>query len=109
VERILLSLALVGPCGFFMGFCFPVGLRWMRSLGQNDNLPWMWALNGAASVLASFLAVLLSMQININGCLLAGVACYAFATIALPWRLAAVTRRRMTDSVSRPATETAAA
>ena len=27
-QRILVSLALVAPCGFIMGFCFPVGMRW---------------------------------------------------------------------------------
>ena len=27
-QRIAVSLALVAPCGFIMGFCFPVGMRW---------------------------------------------------------------------------------
>src|SRR5258708_29344627 len=26
-----------------------VGLRWLTALRQEDNLPWMWALNGAAA------------------------------------------------------------
>jgi hypothetical protein len=61
-ERVALSLALVFPSGMAMGFCFPVGLRWMRTLGQEETLPWMWSLNGAASVLATFGATIISME-----------------------------------------------
>ena len=40
-QRALLSLALVAPCGLLMGFCFPVGMRWLTKLKQEDNLPWI--------------------------------------------------------------------
>ncbi|MGH9796239.1 MAG: hypothetical protein ACRD5G_15845, partial [Candidatus Acidiferrales bacterium] len=89
-QRIALSLALVMPPGFVMGFCFPVGLRWMVKLGQEANLPWMWALNGAASVLASFLAILISMETSITASALTGAGCYALAAFALPHRAALV-------------------
>ena len=82
-ERVTVSLLLVGPCGLLMGFCFPVGLRWMCKLNQQYNLPWMWAVNGAASVLASFIAILVSMETSILDCLLAGAACYLLAGIFL--------------------------
>ena len=82
-ERVVMCLLLVGPCGFVMGFCFPVGLRWMTRLHQQTNLPWMWAVNGAASVLASSLAILLSMETNILNCVLAGACCYTLAGISL--------------------------
>jgi len=87
--RAALSLALVGPCGLLMGFCFPVGLRWMKSLRQEENLPWMWALNGAASVLASFVAVVLSMETSIPTVVYAGAACYVLAAVVLPWKTSA--------------------
>ncbi len=83
-QRATLCLALVAPCGFLMGFCFPVGLRWMAKLKLRENLPWMWALNGAASVLASFIAILISMEMTIGTCAIIGAACYALAGIALP-------------------------
>jgi SAM-dependent methyltransferase len=83
-QRALLSLALVVPCGFFMGFCFPVGLRWMSTLDQQENLPWMWAINGAAATLGSFVAIVLSMETNIITCALAGAACYLLAAVVLP-------------------------
>ncbi len=38
-QRVIVSLALVAPCGFLMGFCFPVGFRWMTVLKQQENLP----------------------------------------------------------------------
>jgi spermidine synthase len=82
-QRIVVSLALVTPCGFIMGFCFPVGLRWATELGQEGNLPWMWALNGAASVLASFIAMCISTESSIRTCVLTGAACYALGGILL--------------------------
>ncbi len=82
-ERIAVSLAMVAPCGFLMGFCFPVGMRWAAKLGQEANLPWMWALNGAASVFASFIAILISTETSIRACVLAGAACYALGGLLL--------------------------
>jgi spermidine synthase len=83
-QRALLSLALVAPCGLLMGFCFPVGMRWMTVLKQRENLPWMWALNGAAATLGSFIAIVLSMETSIVTCGRIGAACYILAAIALP-------------------------
>jgi hypothetical protein len=85
-QRIAVSLALVAPCGFVMGFCFPVGMRWASRLGQEGNLPWMWALNGAASVLASFIAMVISTESSIRACVLTGAACYALGGILLSGR-----------------------
>jgi hypothetical protein len=83
-QRVAMSLALVLPCGFLMGFCFPVGLRWMTRLQQEANLPWMWALNGAAATLGSFVAMLVSMETTISTCVLTGAACYLVAAVSLP-------------------------
>lgn len=85
-QRVAMSLALVLPCGFLMGFCFPVGLRWMTRLQQEANLPWMWALNGAAATLGSFVAILVSMETTITTCVLTGAACYLVAAVTLPAR-----------------------
>jgi spermidine synthase len=83
-QRALLSVALVAPCGFLMGFCFPVGLRWMAVLKHEENLPWMWALNGAAATLASFVAIVISMETSIASCARMGAACYLLAAVVLP-------------------------
>jgi hypothetical protein len=83
-QRVVISLALVTPCGFLLGFCFPIGMRWMAALRQEANLPWMWALNGAAGTLGSFVAIVLSMETSIHTCVLAGAACYFLAGCVMP-------------------------
>jgi hypothetical protein len=82
-QRVAVALMLVMPCGFLMGFCFPVGLRWMSLIKQERNLPWMWALNGAAGTLGTFAAVLISMETSITICVLSAAACYLLAAIAI--------------------------
>jgi len=83
-QRVLVSIALVAPCGFLLGFCFPVGMRWMTALSQECHLPWMWALNGAAGTLGSFAGIMLSMDTSIQTCVYVGIACYVLAGAALP-------------------------
>ena len=83
-QRARLSLTLVTPCGLLMGLCFPVGLRWTTVLKQEENLPWMWALNGAAATLGSFVAIIISMETSIVTCGRIGAACYLLAAIVLP-------------------------
>ena len=86
-QRIAISLALVLPCGFLLGFCFPVGMRWMNVLRQDQNLPWMWALNGAAGALGSFVAMVVSMDSSIHACVLTGAGCYLLAGFVMPARV----------------------
>lgn len=83
-QRILISLLLIAPSGFFMGFCFPVGMRRLTVLKQEKHLPWMWALNGAAGALGSFVAIAVSMETSIAMCALCGAACYLLAGVAVP-------------------------
>jgi MFS family permease len=83
-QRVLISVALVAPCGFLLGFCFPIGMRWMTALSQERNLAWMWAVNGAAGTLGSFAAILVSMETSIQTCVYAGAVCYLLASAALP-------------------------
>jgi hypothetical protein len=86
-QRIVTSLAMVTPCGFLLGFCFPIGMRWMTELRQEKNLPWMWALNGAAGTLGSFVAIVVSMETSIQTCVLTGAACYFLAGCFMPARM----------------------
>ena len=86
-QRVLVSLALVAPCGFLMGFCFPVGLRWITVLKQEESLPWMWGLNGAAATLGSFVAIVISMETSIATCALTGAGCYLLAATVMPGKV----------------------
>ena len=80
-QRVAVCLLLISPAGVLLGFCFPVGMRWMNALSQGPNLPWMWALNGAAGTLGSFIAIIISMEASIVACVLTGAACYLLAAL----------------------------
>jgi hypothetical protein len=58
VGKIGLSLAAIFPVGFLMGMPFPAGLRTLPP----ELTPLAWASNGAFSVLASVLSVVLAMH-----------------------------------------------
>jgi hypothetical protein len=86
VVGLLLTILILAPIGFLMGVPFPAGIQWLQSLSVNDRaavdhpqIPWVWATNGAASVVASVLAALLSLTFGFNGVLRLGALCYAGA------------------------------
>jgi hypothetical protein len=64
----------------------------MTKLGRDDSLPWMWALNGAASVVAGFLAIIVSMEASITVSVLFGAGLYLVAAMLLPWDRAKLAR-----------------
>jgi hypothetical protein len=79
--RILAALAVLLPAGFFMGMAFPVGMK--RAAQENAALtPWLWGVNGATSVCASVLAVVIAMAWGINAASWIGVGCYVIAAAA---------------------------
>lgn len=85
--RTAAAVALLAAPGVLMGLPFPLALRRLAERGGDDGatvVPAAFAWNGAASVLASPLAVLLAMQIGFRATLLVAAACYAAA--ALTWR-----------------------
>jgi hypothetical protein len=73
--RALVSLAAIMPPGVLMGFGFPTG---MQLINSNDTrpTPWFWAVNGAAGVLASSLAVIISIDFSISTTIWCGAVCY---------------------------------
>lgn len=90
--RILLSVITLLPIGFFMGMAFPLGMG--RALATAPALaPWLWGVNGAASVCASVLAVVIALGAGISASFWAGTACYVAALAALVWRRGATITR----------------
>jgi hypothetical protein len=85
-SRIAIALLLLVLPGFAMGACFPTGLRWLRSMNRDAILPWMWALNGGASVVATFVALLVSLQLSIGASVALGGICYLVAASAIALR-----------------------
>jgi hypothetical protein len=80
--RILVAAAVLVPMGFFMGMMFPLGMR-LANLRSNALTPWLWGVNGAASVCASVLAVIISMLWGISLTFFCGLLCYASACLVL--------------------------
>ena len=78
-DKLALTVCFLLPAGVLMGFAFPTG---MVTFGE-ANKAWFWAVNGAASVLASVSSLALSMTFGFEAVALAGVALYGVAVLAL--------------------------
>lgn len=93
-SRFLVSGALLIPLGFVMGMPFPTGLRALAGTwaspsrdGQEatDNaIEWAWAMNAAASVLGSVLAMVIAIQFGLTVTLACGAVAYLLAMVLVP-------------------------
>ena len=73
--RCVLAAAVVAPAGVLMGFGFPTGMA-LASAHDARPTAWFWGVNGAAGVLASVLAVAVSIVAGVHVTLWIGAACY---------------------------------
>ena len=73
--RILVSVALLVPTGYGMGFALPLG---MIRFGDAAK-PWYWAMNGAFSVFGSVCSLALAMAIGHHAVAWIGVGAYLLA------------------------------
>jgi hypothetical protein len=82
IGRTLVAIAFIAPVSFGLGFWFPIG---MRLVGRHSSqiTAWMWAVNGACGVLASIIAVMVSLWLGIQANLLFAAVLYALLTLAL--------------------------
>jgi len=88
--RFLISAVLLVPLGFVMGMPFPTGLRALSSArpavsekrsGADNAVEWAWAMNAAASVLGSVLAIVIAIQFGLNVTLACGAGAYLLALL----------------------------
>lgn len=92
--RLVVSGVLLIPLGFVMGMPFPTGLRALAALpapeypsgqGASDNaVEWAWAMNAAASVLGSVLAMVIAIQFGLTVTLACGAVAYLIALAMMP-------------------------
>jgi hypothetical protein len=68
--------------GVLLGSFFPLGLRLLEERSLLIQA-WMWGLNGAFGVLGSVAAVILSMTLGIEGCLLLASGCYLLLVLPI--------------------------
>jgi hypothetical protein len=78
--RLTVAALLLVPCGLLMGMAFPLGMR--LAAGRAVLTPWLWGINGAASVCASVLAVAVALGAGIAAAYWIGAAAYVVALAA---------------------------
>jgi hypothetical protein len=93
-SRFLVSGGLLIPLGFAMGMPFPTGLRALAGnavVGSRDGreatdnaIEWAWAMNAAASVLGSVLAMVIAIQFGLTVTLACGAFAYVLALVLMP-------------------------
>jgi hypothetical protein len=88
--RIAIAVATLAPKAFFMGMMFPTCLR-MAEERVPDFSPWVWGVNGFASVLGSLATIPLTIALGFNRTLLLAALAYALAWLFFElfrWRTA---------------------
>jgi hypothetical protein len=81
LKKAALGFAFLIPLGLPMGIPFPMGIK---NLGENtpELIPWAWAVNGCASVLAPILTIMLAMAVGFQAVMWMGAGAYFLAFLA---------------------------
>ncbi len=81
--KIIATICLIAPAAFLMGIPFPAGLARLEAR-YPKAVRWAWALNAAASVLGSALAIFLAIYIGLRATLLVSAVLYLGAMAVSP-------------------------
>ena len=73
--RALWCVLVIAPGGMLMGWGFPTGMRLVTRVDGKPT-PWFWGVNGASGVLASSMAVGISIAMGITSTMIIGAVCY---------------------------------
>jgi len=76
--KCVLVVTLLAPLAFFMGMPFPIGLQLVADK-QSTYIPWVWAVNGVASVIAPVLGSLLSVCLGFRVLMFFSLLLYGLA------------------------------
>lgn len=81
IIKLVLSGLVLAPLGFLMGMPFPTGLRLVKTV------EWAWALNAAASVLGSVMAMIIAIHYGLTVTLVCAAVAYLLAAVcSRTWR-----------------------
>jgi hypothetical protein len=72
------SIAVLTPIGFLMGMPLPTGMRLLK-VHRPEYIPWMWAINGAFSVLGAVLAIAIGIMYGSSYAIVLGILVYLIA------------------------------
>jgi len=81
VIKVILSIVLISPLAFCMGMPFPLMLSRLGDL-YPGLVPWVWGVNGCASVLSAVLATLLAIHFGFTVVILLALVLYVLAGIS---------------------------
>ena len=83
VVKMGIAVLLIAPLAFAMGMPFPLGLASVAARTP-VLVPWAWAVNGFASVVAAILATLLAIHWGFNAVLILASLMYLTAALNFP-------------------------
>ncbi len=76
------GILLLAPLALFMGMPFPTGLQ-LVSNHNSDYIPWVWSINGLASVIAPVLGSLLTVNLGFRPLMLLSLLLYILAFLSI--------------------------
>ena len=80
--KIILTVLVIFPLGFLMGFPFPTGIRLLESKDKSI-IPWAWATNAFSSVINSISALMIAFWAGYNLVLFLAAGGYLLAILFL--------------------------
>ncbi len=80
IIKILVTIIMILPLGFFMGIPFPQGLKRIKELNI-ENVPWAWSINGFFSVISIILATLFAILFGFRVVFFIAIICYLGAGV----------------------------
>ena len=84
--KVAISIMVLAPIGFLMGMPLPTGIRLLKS-NWPEYIPWMWAINGAFSVLGAVLSVIIAIMYGSSEAMMLGISIYIVAlAISFVWK-----------------------
>ncbi len=78
--RLFASLIIIAPLGFLMGIPFPTGIE-MVNVFSPGLTPWVWGINGFASVLSSIIALMVAMKYGYTSVLMLACIMYLLSLL----------------------------
>ena len=100
--RVVVAVVSIAPIGLLMGIPFPAGIRAVEAI-RPELVPWLWGVNGYASVMGSILAALIALEGGYSAVMLVAAVAYAIAWALLRLGMrSGVTARERTARIAPP-------
>ncbi|MBD3305730.1 hypothetical protein GF339_05065 [candidate division KSB3 bacterium] len=80
--RVFISILLITPLGLLMGMPFPLGITLTNQV-SNRLIPWVWGINGYATVIGSVLCVILALSFGFKVVMLIACGIYLIGMLTV--------------------------